>query len=382
MTFRADLLHSPGYPEAGRSFRDAAQGGVVAALEGNLVSGLGIAADFTQIDWVRSQLVELVGIDPYPGTLNLSLGDDVNRARWRGWRDMPGYVIEPADPACCRARCYPVRISGCVPAAVVLPGVTGYPEDKVELVASLPLREHLSLEEDAMVRVELCRPLVARAVIFDIDGTLVDSVGAYLEVARVAVEPFGLEVTEAHVRRSLASGSNFWKGVVPPERPDGEAVLKELSVTAAREWPRVLREHGRLFDGVAHTLDALKDLGVKLGIVSGARPEVLELLRADGILERFDAVVLGGDVARGKPDPEGMLKCLAELDVAPADAVYVGDTPVDIQASRAAGVRVAGVLTGAGDSAMLSACWPDYLLSSHARVPAIVRSSTSVKGLS
>ena len=341
-------------------------------IEGQLLRGLGQAAGFTQIEWVRRQLVDLAGIDPHPGTVNLALGDEVNRTRWRRWRNLPGHAMQPADAAFCSARCYPVRIEGRVPAAVVLPEIAGYPEDKLEIVAALPVRRHLSLDEGALVRVELCRPLVAKAVLFDIDGTLVDSVGAYLEVARIAAQAHGLEVTERHVRHSLATGSNFWKGVVPAERHDADAVMKALSAHAGREWPRVLREHGKVFEGLAQTLDAMKRLGIRLGIVSGARPEVLDLLREDGILDWFDSIVLGADVSRRKPDPEGILKCLKALDVTPDAAVYIGDTPVDIQASRAAGARAVGVLTGAGDSAMLSMHWPDRLISSHARLAEII----------
>jgi HAD superfamily hydrolase (TIGR01549 family) len=220
--------------------------------------------------------------------------------------------------------------------------------------------------------VELCRPLVAKAVMFDLDGTLVDSVGAYLELARNAARAHGLDVTERQVRHSLATGSSFWKGVVPEGRSDGEALMKSMSAHAGREWPRVLREHARLFQGIAQTLDAMKRRGIRLGIVSGARPEILELLRQDGVLDRFDSIVLAADVSRRKPDPEGIVKCLRELGVAPGAAVYVGDAPVDIQASRAAGVRAVGVLTGAGDSAMLSSHWPDRLVASHARLAEIV----------
>ena len=341
-------------------------------IEGRLIRGLGQAADFTRIEWVRRQFIDLAGIDPHPGTVNLALGDPANRARWARWRDAPGHSMAPADAAFCSARCYPVRIEGRLPAAVVLPEIADYPEDKVVLVAALPVRLHLSLDEGARVRVELCRPLVAQAVLFDLDGTLIDSVGAYLEVARLAARAHGLEVTEAQVRFALATGSNFWKGVVPADRRDGESVIKDMSAHAGREWPHVLREHGKVFAGVAQTLDALKRMGIRLGIVSGARPEVLELLRQDGVLDRFDSVVLGADVSTRKPDPEGILKCLRNLGVAPEAAVYVGDTPVDIQASRAAGARAVGVLTGAGDSAMLSVQGPDRLIGSHARLAEIM----------
>jgi len=116
----------------------------------------------------------------------------------------------------------------------------------------------------------------------------------------------------------------------------------------------------------------MKRLGIALGIVSGARPEVLELLREAGILDRFDSIVLAADVSRRKPDPEGIVKCLRQLRVSPERAVYIGDTPIDIQASRAAGVRAVGVLTGACDSAMLSAHEPDRLVFSHASLLQVV----------
>ena len=116
----------------------------------------------------------------------------------------------------------------------------------------------------------------------------------------------------------------------------------------------------------------LQRRGIRLGIVSGARPEVMELLRAEGILDRFDIVILGNDVSRGKPDPEGICNGLNRLNVLPDAAIYVGDTPIDIQASHSAGVRAVSVLTGAADSVLLSAHGPERLISSLARLPSIV----------
>jgi HAD superfamily hydrolase (TIGR01509 family) len=332
-------------------------------IEGRLVRGLGQAANFTQLDWVRRHFVDLAGIDPHPGTVNLDVTDEKYQRLWKTW---PGDAMPSADAAFCSALCYPVRIAGRIPGAIVAPQVADYPEHKVEFVAALPVREHLSLQEGALVRLELCRPLAAKAVLFDLDGTLVDSVAAYLEVARVAAKVYGLEVTEQQVRHALATGTNFWKSVVTDE-----AARKALFAHAAREWPRVLREHGKVFPGLAATLDALKRSGMRLGIVSGARPDVLELLHE--VLDRFNAVVLGPDVSQRKPHPEGLLKCLQQLGVAPEQALYVGDTPLDIQASRAAGMRAVGVLTGAGDSALLSAHEPDRLVASHAKLAGIVQ---------
>ncbi len=330
------------------------------------------AADVTQTEWVRRQLIDLTGIDPHPDPIHLAVGDVANQRRWQSWRTLPGHIMEPGEEGFCHVRCHPVRIAGQIPGAVLLPEIADYPENKIQVVAALPLRRHLSLGRNARLRLHLCRPLGAKAVLFDIDGTLVDSVGAYVEVARYVAGQFGLEVTEAQVRRALATGRNFWQSVMPQDGGDRDALAKELSLRAAREWPRMLQEHGRVFAGVGEILSGLASLGIRLGIVSGARPEVLELLRAEGILERFDAIVLGTDVARRKPDPEGIFKCLRQLRVTPPAAVYVGDTPIDIQTSRAAGVQAVGVLTGAGDSAALSVEGPERLIASLAKLPAIL----------
>lgn len=341
----------------------------MAAISGRLVRGLGQAAAFTRLGWVRRHFIDAAGIDPHPGTVNLQVLDE-HLPDWESLRALPGEPMESPDAGYCSARSYPVRIDGRMPGAIVLPQVPDYPQHKLEFVAALPVRQRLALAEGAHLRLEPCAPLVAKAVLFDLDGTLVDSVGAYLEVARVAAMNHGFDVTELQVRQALCSGTNFWKGVIPDGREDGEALRKALFAHAAREWPRILSQHGKPFPGLAATLDELKSRGLALGIVSGARPEVLELLRA--VLERFDAVVLGPDVAQRKPHPEGLLKCLRQLGLQACDALYVGDTPIDIQATRAAGMRAVGVLSGAGDSAALSACEPDRLISSHVRLPAIL----------
>jgi HAD superfamily hydrolase (TIGR01509 family) len=134
----------------------------------------------------------------------------------------------------------------------------------------------------------------------------------------------------------------------------------------------VLRRHGRLHPGLPQALQALRARGVRLGLVTGSRASVLEPLRDAGLLEYFEAVITGRDVQRRKPDPEGLLKCAAALGIPPGEAVYVGDTPLDVQASHAAGMAAVAVLSGAGDSAQLSAAGPDWIIASHARLAEVL----------
>jgi CTP-dependent riboflavin kinase len=117
-------------------------------FHGVLVDGLGQGQQFTTIDWVRRRFQALLGIAPYPGTVNLRLKDDADRAAWAQLRYAPGIPFPP-EQGFCAATCYRVTIRGTaghsVPAAIVLPHVPDYPPDKVELVAAVNVRQTLGL---------------------------------------------------------------------------------------------------------------------------------------------------------------------------------------------------------------------------------------------
>ncbi len=341
-------------------------------IQGYVATGRGEGAGFTQLDWVRHQFIEQLGIDPFPGTLNLILDSQPDLQSWAELKATDGRALIPLDPQWCNARCYPVRIGGRLPGAIVLPEVPGYPDAQVEVIAALRVREFLSLRDGDRLSLEVSRLLPVRAVIFDVDGTLVDSLEAYRVVAELAAAPFGLQITPAVVRHALNTGQNFWEMLVPADQPDRARMIKRLREEAVRHWPQVLRDHGRVFPGLRQTLESLQAQGVRLGIVTGSREGVFQPLSEDGLMGFFASVVTGKDVQRRKPDPEGLLKCVEALGIKPHEAVYVGDTPVDVEASRAAGLTAVAVLSGAGDSASLSAAGPDWIIPSHARLIEIV----------
>jgi HAD superfamily hydrolase (TIGR01509 family) len=343
-------------------------------LAGRVVTGLGQGAAFTQLDWAREQFTIKLGIDPHPGTLNLTLTQPADLARWVELRSRASCLIEPPDPAWCQARGYPVRIGGRLPGAIILPDVPGYPEAQVEVIAALPLRQELVLTDGAELALEINQPLPARAIIFDVDGTLVDSMEAYQVVAELAAGPHGLLIEREMVRYALNNNHpTFWDLIVPADRLDRLKLIELLKQEAMRRWPEVLQEHGRALPELRRTLETLRGQGLRLGIVTASRGGSFQPLRDEGLLGFFEAVVTGADVTHRKPDPEGLLKCAAALGVEPGEAVYIGDTPIDVLASRAAGMAVISVLSGAGDSALLSAASPDWLIHSHAQLPEVVR---------
>lgn len=341
-------------------------------LSGRLVTGRGEGAYFTNVDWVREQLMTALGIDPYPGTLNLMLETATDRAQWRALKALPGSALDSSNRAWCSARCYPIRVEGWLPGAIVLPDVAEYPEFQIEIVAALPIRQTLSLRDGDRVFFEASKPLHVRAVIFDVDGTLVDSLEAYRIVAERAAAPHGFAITEEVVRHALNTGRSFWDLVLAADQSDRREVILTLKKEASLHWPDVLHRHGRVYPGLRGTLETLRDRGARIAIVTGSDGSSFEPLQREGLMELFEVIVTGRDVAHGKPDPEGLLKCAATLGIDACECVYVGDTPLDVQTAKAAGTACVAVLSGAGDSALLSASGPERIIRSHAGLPGIV----------
>jgi phosphoglycolate phosphatase len=196
-----------------------------------------------------------------------------------------------------------------------------------------------------------------RAVLFDFDGTLIDSYAAITASVNHVRAIHGLPpLPEEEVRRHVGRGP---------------AYLLEHTVPGAdmaADWPRYRAHHPsvmesgtRLLPGAAEVLAALRRDGRKVGVCSNKpRLFTVKLLAHLGL--SVDLVLGPEDVARPKPAPDMLLAALQRLAL-PADEVrYVGDMVVDIQTARDAGVQVWVVPTGSDERATLEAAHPDRLL--------------------
>jgi len=165
----------------------------------------------------------------------------------------------------------------------------------------------------------------------------------------------------------------FWELVVPEDVEDRSTVIAALRRTAFGLWESVLNEHVTLIPGLAKVLADLRRTGMSLGIVTGSDGQSLEPLREADLLKHFDVVITAADAEQRKPHPEGLIKAAEALGVNPEQTAYIGDTVIDVQASRAAGMASVAVLTGAGDSARLSAAGPDRIAVSVSRLPELLK---------
>jgi riboflavin kinase, archaea type len=130
-------------------------------LRGLLVDGLGEGGRFTALEWVRQRFRDLLAIDPYPGTVNVRLASEEQRAALARLRASRGIPLPP-EQGFCAATCYRATIVGPagsphIPAAIVVPDVPGYPLDQVELVAARHVRNALGVRpgDQLTIRVAL-----------------------------------------------------------------------------------------------------------------------------------------------------------------------------------------------------------------------------------
>jgi pyrophosphatase PpaX len=181
-----------------------------------------------------------------------------------------------------------------------------------------------------------------RVVLFDLDGTVVDSGGIILASMRHATQTvLGREFSDDQLLANVGG-------------PGLEAQMEALGPGRTAELVRVYREHNEPlhetleeFTGVEATLAALKARGHQLGIVTAKRRATVELAFARLPLAHLFETVVGGDETEShKPDPAPLLLALERLGARASEAAYVGDSPYDMQAARAGDLYAVGVTWG------------------------------------
>ena len=171
-------------------------------------------------------------------------------------------------------------------------------------------------------------------VLFDLDGTLIDSGPIILASMRHAsLTVLGREPDEELVRAAIGG-----PGLIAQMRDLDPDRVDEL-VDAYRAHNEPLHEGLEAFPGVLELLPVLRDEGRRLGIVTAKRLRTVSLaLDRFPALREMDVVIGAEDTERHKPEPDPLLEALRRLDVDPSVAAYVGDSPFDIRAAKAAGV--------------------------------------------
>jgi pyrophosphatase PpaX len=198
-------------------------------------------------------------------------------------------------------------------------------------------------------------------VLFDLDGTVVDSAAIILASMRHATrEVLGREYSDHELMRTVGGpGLDAQMAALAPDQVD-----ELVSVYRAHNEP--LHEELEACPGIGDVLVQLVADGHRLGIVTAKRRSTAELaFERVPLGHLFETIVGGDDTERHKPDPEPLLLAAGRMNADPAQTAYVGDSPFDIRAAKAAGMFAIGVTWGRiHERALLEAEEPDALVDS------------------
>lgn len=208
----------------------------------------------------------------------------------------------------------------------------------------------------------------ARAILFDWDGTLLDSYQADSRAYLAMFRALGISWTLADLDRHYSP--NWTRVYAAAHLP------RRLWAEADRLWTAAYRDESpALLPGARRVIESLAR-NFELGIVSsGNRTRVRRQLREFKLARHFSACICNEDALRKKPHPAPLRAALDKLGARPADCVFVGDTPEDIEMARRAGVRAIGVFGPFPTARRIRAARPDSLLTSICELPRLLRAA-------
>jgi len=186
-----------------------------------------------------------------------------------------------------------------------------------------------------------------RAVIFDIDGTLLNSVDLHAKAWVEAFRHFGVETEEAEVRSQIGKGGDQLMPVfLSKERIEKDG--KEIEGYRSDLFKREYLDKVKPFPAVRALFERLRQEGLTVALASsGKKDEVKHYQELLGIADLIDVATSSDDAERSKPHPDIFQAAIDKLDgIAPEDMIVVGDTPYDAEAAAKAGLRTIGVLCG------------------------------------
>jgi HAD superfamily hydrolase (TIGR01509 family) len=185
-----------------------------------------------------------------------------------------------------------------------------------------------------------------KAVLFDVDGTLVDSNDAHAAAWVRAFIEYGVTVGPAHVRRCIGMGGDKLMPEVSgieEDSPKGTAIAKRRAEIFKQDFLPKLKP----FEGASELVAAISGRGMTAVAASSASKEDLKALLAVARAERLmDDMTSSDDAEDSKPDPDIIEAALERAKASPAEAIMIGDTPYDIEAAQRAGVQAIAFRSG------------------------------------
>ena len=191
---------------------------------------------------------------------------------------------------------------------------------------------------------------VVRAVLWDMDGVLVDSADYHYEAWRQAMQREGRQLTHTDFKRTFGQRNDtVLRDMLDPHISDAD--IQRIADFKEATYRTLVRERGIApLPGVLHWLSVLQDAGWKQAVASAApRANVDAIVEAMNITHFFDALTSAEDVTRGKPDPQVYLVAASRVGASPAQSIVIEDAPAGVEGAKRAGMKRIGVRSSHGE---------------------------------
>ena len=203
-----------------------------------------------------------------------------------------------------------------------------------------------------------------RAVLFDLDGTLLDTIEDLTDSMNAALGQLGCSArTVAECKRFVGDGIRTYAFRALPEGRRDEATIGRCIELVRADYARRWNVKTRPYDGIGELLEALAERGIPMSVLSN-KPDDFTKLMVQGMLGRWDFAAVRGVGPDGvkKPDPAAALAIADHVGVAPAEFLYLGDTNTDMKTAVAAGMLPVGATWGFRSAAELTDSGAEVLI--------------------
>ena len=196
-----------------------------------------------------------------------------------------------------------------------------------------------------------------KAIIFDFDGVLVDSMPAHVKAWRKVGAEYGWDVSPQEIKlregeKAAVTAKQMFEnhGVNPSEKQVVMFLQKKRNYYAEYAPSNLNEDAGELLRNIKH-------IGLKLALVTGSIHENINRVMTSEDRALFDVIITGDEVLNGKPDPEPYIRALKLLNVEPSECLVIENAPLGIQAAKSAGMKVAAITSTLPPEKLAEADW-------------------------